>query len=85
MLSSAVAVLALVTASRVVSLGGNNYTREFSSGWWGLACCSCPLLQPAPVSDARQQSPRWCAGAPSIRGGCDLHGAVPHVRMGSCS
>jgi hypothetical protein len=44
-LSTAVAVLALVTARGVVHLGGDSYRTEFVSGWWWLAF----LLAPAPA------------------------------------
>ena len=50
-LSTAVAVLALVTARGVVPLGGDAYGTEFVRGWWWLAF----LLAPVPALTARRR------------------------------
>ncbi|WP_448641535.1 hypothetical protein [Geodermatophilus sp. URMC 63] len=50
-LSTAVAVLALVTARGVVHLGGDSYRTEFVSGWWWLAFA----LAPVPALTARRR------------------------------
>jgi hypothetical protein len=52
MLSTGVAVVALVTARGVVPLGDATFATEFISGWWWLAF---PLV-PLPVACARRRT-----------------------------